>query len=670
MKSASPLEFSPAFARAAAVLAVAALAAGCKAAVPYGLSIDAPALPCDACGDGRGADTGGCAACTDDGAVASCGDGTCDPGESCASCPDDCSCAPAMVCAAGACTTCGNAVCDPGEGCDTCVADCACAPGMVCAAGACTTCGNLLCDPGEDCDSCADCACAPGEICGAGVCTTCGNGLCDMDENCASCASDCPCAPGQICVLGLCNPCGNGTCEEGEGCATCPADCACGAGFACTQDLCIGCGDYSCSASEDCATCPVDCGCPAGSVCSAGTCQGCGDGICQPGEDCGSCALDCACPNPQVCSGGTCTSCGNGLCEFTLGEDCATCPSDCGCPAAATCFAQNCVGGSCPNLTCNPGETPCSCPRDCAAPVCGDGCCSAGEDCGSCAADCGPCGVGGGGSDPVLAAAGDLCGVDGGCAVTAAILDSLFPPGTPPEAGRVAALGDNAYESGTSFEYATYYAPNWGRHKARTGPTPGNHDYKTSGAAGYFAYFGAAAGNPAEGWYAYDLGAWRIYVLNSNCDDISGCDVGTPQYGWLQADLDSSGATCQLATWHHARWSSGQEHGSSTAMADIWTLLSDRGAELVLVAHEHNYERFARLGAGGLPDPNGTREIVVGTGGHSHYGKFGPPLPGSEVRNGDTYGILKVTLRPDRYDWQFLPEAGKTFSDAGSTPCR
>ena len=185
----------------------------------------------------------------------------------------------------------------------------------------------------------------------------------------------------------------------------------------------------------------------------------------------------------------------------------------------------------------------------------------------------------------------------------------------------------------------------------------------------YFAYFGAAAGDPAEGWYAYDLGAWRIYALNANRSDVGGCGTASPQYAWLVADIDAHPGGCQMAYWHHARWSSGTFHGSDPRTDAFWSLLVARGAELVVVGHEHNYERFAPLDASGVPDPAGTREIVVGTGGFSHHAEFGPPLGGSEVRNGDTWGVLQVTLHADRYEWDFLPEAGHSFTDSGSTYC-
>ena len=334
----------------------------------------------------------------------------------------------------------------------------------------------------------------------------------------------------------------------------------------------------------------------------------------------------------------------------------------------ATCIAGVCVGPGCPNAVCDDGENQCTCPADCPA-SCGDGCCSPTESCEGCAADCGAC--------PILAGAGDIatCDADGtpdsDCEATALLLDAIFPPGTPLSAGMVFTAGDNAYLDGTDLEFANCYDPTWGRHRPRTWPTPGNHDYNTPNATGYFNYFGAAAGNPAEGWYAHDLGDWRVYALNSNCwDGIGECDVGSPQFEWLEADLEANPRLCQVAYWHHARWSSG-EHGSSTRMLDIWALLVARGADLVLVGHDHDYERFAPLDVLGNPAASGgTRQIVVGTGG-SHLRDIwaDPPLPGSEVRQATTHGILRVDLLSSGYQWEFIPEAGGTFTDSGSSAC-
>ena len=261
-----------------------------------------------------------------------------------------------------------------------------------------------------------------------------------------------------------------------------------------------------------------------------------------------------------------------------------------------------------------------------------------------------------------LLAAGDIASCSStGDEATAALLDAR------PNA-QIATLGDNVYESGTIADFTNCYEPSWGRHKGRTHPALGNHEYGVARAAGYFAEFGAAAGEAPLGWYSYDLAAWHVVVLNSNCD-VVGCVTGGTQERWLRADLAAHPAGCTLAVWHHPRFSSGTTHGPDTAVGPLYTALYEAGVDVLLTGHEHNYERFAPLNPGGQPDDaRGVRQFVVGTGGRSHY-PFGPPLPGSEVRNDNTYGLLALTLRATSYQWQFVPEAGKSFTDSGSTNC-
>ena len=265
------------------------------------------------------------------------------------------------------------------------------------------------------------------------------------------------------------------------------------------------------------------------------------------------------------------------------------------------------------------------------------------------------------GADAVLLAAGDIATCDGGGdEATAQLLDRL--------AGTVAVLGDGAYPNGTAADYAACYDPTWGRHKARTRPAPGNHDYDTAGAAGYFGYFGAAAGDPATGYYAYDLGAWHVVVLNSNCAAVDGCGIGSPQERWLRDDLADHPATCTLAYWHHPRFSSG-EHGDTNATAPLWQALYEADADLVLTGHDHDYERFAPQDPAGRTDPaRGIVQFVVGTGGKDLRG-FGAPRPTSVARNHETFGVLALTLYPTGYDWAFLPVAGQAYRDAGSRSC-
>jgi hypothetical protein len=234
---------------------------------------------------------------------------------------------------------------------------------------------------------------------------------------------------------------------------------------------------------------------------------------------------------------------------------------------------------------------------------------------------------------------------------TAKLLDAI--PGT------VFVAGDNAYIDGSNAQYTNCYDPTWGRHKARTKPVPGNHEYQTSGAAGYFQYF-----NNIPAYYAFTLGSWRIYALNSELSVTS----TSAQVTWLQDDLAANPTQCVLAYWHKPRWSSGSMHGSNSAMQTLWQVLYNAGAEVVINGHEHNYERFAEMGASGASVSQGLREFVVGTGGNGHY-PFGTVLPASQVRNSSTFGVLKLTLRAGGYDWQFVPVAGSTFTDSGSGNC-
>jgi hypothetical protein len=265
-------------------------------------------------------------------------------------------------------------------------------------------------------------------------------------------------------------------------------------------------------------------------------------------------------------------------------------------------------------------------------------------------------------ADPVLVGAGDIsyCFNDNDEA-TAALLDTI--------AGTVVTLGDNAYENGTTSEYTNCYDPTWGRHKARTMPAPGNHEYNTANATGYYGYFGTVAGDPTKGYYSYNVGAWHIVVVNTsnNCVIIA-CGAGSAQEQWLRTDLAANPRTCTLAYWHHPRFSSGTTHGNDVSLQPIWQALYDYGADIVLSGHEHNYERFALQDAAGNADPRGIREFVVGTGGKSHYGFASTPIANSEVRDSATYGVLKLTLHPTSYDWQFVPVAG-TFADSGTGTC-
>lgn len=260
-----------------------------------------------------------------------------------------------------------------------------------------------------------------------------------------------------------------------------------------------------------------------------------------------------------------------------------------------------------------------------------------------------------------LIAAGDITS----CAVTSDSATAKLVESIP---GTVAALGDDAYDSGTVSEYSRCYAPTWGAFLDRTRPVPGNHEYLTRAAAGYFAYFGSRAGDPKLGYYAYDLGAWRLYALNSNCSDIGGCGTGSAEVTWLTADLAAHPTQCVLAYWHHPRFSSG-EHGSNTFVAGLWDTLYAAGADVVLSGHDHDYERFAPMSdTGQVDEATGITEFVVGTGGRSHY-PFNAILPTSRVHDNTTFGVLDLTLSPGTWSSRFVPIAGKTFTDTSSGTC-
>jgi hypothetical protein len=230
--------------------------------------------------------------------------------------------------------------------------------------------------------------------------------------------------------------------------------------------------------------------------------------------------------------------------------------------------------------------------------------------------------------------------------------------------GTVFTAGDNAYPDGSASDYADCYEPTWGRHKDRTRPTPGNHDYHTTGAAGYFDYFGANAGEPGKGYYSFELGEWQVIALNSNIE----MRAGSEQEQWLRAELAASGKICTIAYWHHPRFSSGHL-GNFPESGPLWDALYEGGAEVIVAAHTHIYERFApQTPAGDHDADDGIRQFVVGTGGTTLH-PLGAPKPNSEVRNNDTHGVLKLTLGDGTYAWEFIPIEGRTFSDQGSGVC-
>lgn len=248
-----------------------------------------------------------------------------------------------------------------------------------------------------------------------------------------------------------------------------------------------------------------------------------------------------------------------------------------------------------------------------------------------------------------LIAVGDIasCSSDGD-EQTAALVSRL--------AGPIAVLGDIAYENGTADEFARCFDPSWGPLVPRIRAALGNHEYNTGTAAVAIERFRL----PQNGWYSYALGTWHVIVLNSNCTKVGGCERGSAQWRWLQADLAAHRSRCTLAYWHHPRFSSGL-HGSDVTYAPFWDLLARAKADVVVQGHDHHYERFAPI--------KGIRSFVVGTGGKSLYPTL-LPRAGSIVRHAGTYGVLKLTLRPAGYDWRFLPVASGSFSDAGTAGCR
>jgi hypothetical protein len=267
----------------------------------------------------------------------------------------------------------------------------------------------------------------------------------------------------------------------------------------------------------------------------------------------------------------------------------------------------------------------------------------------------------------VLVGAGDIAGCKAieGAQATAKLIEQI--PGT------VFAAGDLAYEGGTAAEFQNCYGTTWGRFKDRTKPALGNHEYHEATASGYFQYWGSQAGPVGKGYYSYDLGVWHIVVLNTNCDakGLGGCAAGSPQELWLRQDLSEHQNACILAYGHHALFSSGvfKKHAIHPELKPFWQDLYAAHGDLMLVGHEHSYERFAPQDPEGRSDPqHGIREIVAGTGGRSHD-LLGLPIPNSEVRNTDTYGVLKLTLALRGYTWEFIPEEGKTFRDSGAGVC-
>ena len=255
----------------------------------------------------------------------------------------------------------------------------------------------------------------------------------------------------------------------------------------------------------------------------------------------------------------------------------------------------------------------------------------------------------------VLVGSGDIARCDSrGTIATAKLLDGI--------AGTVFTTGDNVYDNGTAAEYQACYEPSWGRHKARTRPSPGNHEYNTPGAVPYYQYFGDAAGRFGDGFYSYRAGSWLVLSLNSETD----MRPGSRQHTWLTEELRRNPVPCAAAYFHRPLFSSGP-HGANPDVASLWRVLHAYGVDVIISGHDHIYERFAPQDPDGRRDPAGIRQFVVGTGGGDPY-ELVRHAPGSEVKGAD-WGVLKLTLGDRTYSWEFVPVAGATFRDSGTDSC-
>lgn len=259
--------------------------------------------------------------------------------------------------------------------------------------------------------------------------------------------------------------------------------------------------------------------------------------------------------------------------------------------------------------------------------------------------------------DVTIAAAGDIapCG-SAATEATARLLDRI--------SGTIFTLGDHVYPRASAQAFRDCFEPTWGRHKWRTRPAPGNHDWEEADhGVSYHAYFGAGAGPPGLGYYSFDLGAWHIVSLNSDVP----AGPGSAQLEWLRIDLAANPTACTLAYWHRPLFSSGP-NGSDSRTREVWRLLYERGADVVLTAHDHDYERFAPQDHDGRSTARGIRSFVAGTGGAPLYARRSF-VSNSEVYEDRTWGVVKLTLKSLGYDWEFVPAAGSGFRDSGSGTC-
>jgi hypothetical protein len=250
----------------------------------------------------------------------------------------------------------------------------------------------------------------------------------------------------------------------------------------------------------------------------------------------------------------------------------------------------------------------------------------------------------------------DACGMEG----TAKALEAIRPDA-------VLTLGDHQYPTGSLADFKASYADTWGTYRDITFPVPGNHEYETAGARGYFGYFGKRAGEPDKGYYSYDLGAWHLIGLNSECHQIGGCSDSDPQARWLRQDLEAHPHKCVLAYWHRPRFSSGP-HGNDRGLDALWRILAAAHADVLLAGHDHDYERFTPMNADGEADREGMTQFVAGTGGLSHY-KFRDPKPTSKVRITGRDGVLRLQLTKQEYEWEFTAAPKGEVLDRGTGQC-